>query len=624
MVKCQNCQSLQNDGAKICSNCGANLIPGNGNHIATPSYNFKPPKTSIFKEMVCCILVVALLLGTIIGYKYSTEERTTYKRPVHTVFLDDISTYVLYIRDDNLFFDPCDGSSPILLEYNYVPYNDIDESYYVSLDKTKVVYVVENGDGQYKLRRCDVSSDSAKTFDICDNVGDWNVNADASEIVYIDKSTDYIFRYSFENDRSVNLSTVADNLQHIGNDGLIFYTHNDVFYCLDSNEAYSSRIAESFEGIQHITSDALYYSCDNNESRSVGKFSFENKSDETLVSDIEYVIKIYDSGEMYYKKKDIIYKNGESEEVSLIYYRSTYGTTDVCLSDEDSIVITTAEDRAYIAFYEKSLLDGKMTLCVVEQDLRTRFSSNIDNIMLGGNENEFLYTANCNDETKSGELYSVIYSGDRFIPATLIDTDVFKHSVTVTDNGKIMYLKNYDMGNEVGDLYADGSFVDDNVSAISSKCFKNSVLYHKDRIYENDSFSYTLMAYDGYNTEISPSVLNYEITDKYLYYTVATGDPENSRLFNYNGSVTNIISENVASGIIPLAENTILFAKEFDSSDFSYDLYMFDDGNIKDIAFGVKRLFPCNYSYFSNLDKLGKNIAEYYSYRIYSINPPSN
>lgn len=323
MITCPKCNKELADDARFCDECGASLEataeetmettteeqvetaqevkePAKGIKIPKLPFNIDQKMLKLGAIAVAAILVVVLLLSTILG---SAGKQN----------------YTFYIKDSEVFYTSISKIKPWQVTDNLVDGDGVDNSdlrylalYYsylfqVSEDGKTVFFVDKIGDSDgFSLYYRAINKAKKEAVKISGEVESYQLNEKSNIVTY--KKNDNLYQYDMKES------------EKIANDVTSYYVSDDgkmMVYLDDEDRAYfkktgkdKEKIDSDVEYIEHVSEecDTVYYIKDDNlYMKSYGK------EKEKIASDVYNVIKVYESGEMYYLKD-------ASEEVSLLDY----------------------------------------------------------------------------------------------------------------------------------------------------------------------------------------------------------------------------------------------------------------------------------------------------------------
>ena len=294
--------------------------------------------------------------------------------------------------------------------------SDVDE-YYINKGSNLVTYIKTSGDlYQYNVGK----EDKAK---IASEVADFRVNEDGSRVVYR-KSTGELYVW---------------------------------------NKKDSEKLDSDVRSLNAVYDKTIYYTKDGNLYKKVG-----TKDKEKVVSDLYYVVKIYEEGQIYYVKKDdgktLFYFNGkESEKVA-------ENLDDIAnYSSKTPVVVYSAkesESSSKATYY----VAVKTNVSELEQEELTRVRFQKDGKV-------FYFIADLNKDGDEGDVYRANVSGSKLGKVEKYDTEVSTTMFGISENNDVVYFK--DCKKSVGDLYFNKKKVDSDVYAYSvDLCEKTKQLYY--------------------------------------------------------------------------------------------------------------------------------------------------
>lgn len=509
---------------------------------------------------------------------------------------------VFYVKDQEIFFsDLKKDSEAWQLTSRLFDYDNIDEeelifssssssyediagvSYYLGA----CTYVSEDGkyiffpdkiddDDHYglKLYYREVDKPEEEAIKIDSEVWDYTVNTSATLVTYIKGEEGNLYQYKIGEDSKDKIASgvrdywVSDDGDKIG------YLNTEGSLYLKYADKDKEKIASEVSSIEYLNDEitTAYYIKDDSLYKQV-----EGEDRVKIASDVYRVLRIYDSGEIYYLKSEpeepLLMDKGTIEQpvYSLCYFNGTEETvitdTFVYIMNSDSYEIAT--NAAVIAYeaYDQSHLEYeryiavKDTATVVEQqEYATDFTINADGTIV-------YYIDNIPDDKDYGELYRIDITNGVIGKPEFYDSDVLYgycnyiyKNIEFVNGSRLLYFKDC---KDVDRTYAAGEVYIDKVRVGTDVCIWSVVNYGDcDKVFYltdwNDDKEYgTLKVYQGDKvTKIADDVCDYSVTNDgralYLYdYSLSNHKGE---LREWNNGETRKIDDDVMS-IIPLMES---------------------------------------------------------------------
>jgi len=338
MKTCPNCNKELNDDAKFCAGCGAQIYetifcphcgkqtstafafcqscgasiaeqPAKEQPAAVPKEKKKFPKKAIIFAgigvAVVAALVVVILLFSGGGGKAQNN-------------------YALYLKDNEIFFtDLRNGSEAWQLTSRLVDAKNVPDEYlaragyplgictYISEDGKYIFFPDKVGrdDDGFSLYYKEVAKPKAEAIKIDSDVNTYTVNASATTVTYL-KGEGNLYQYKIGEDSKEKIASEV-RIFRVSDDGnKIIYLNSDDSIYLKIAGTEKQKLASDVSSLEHVTEDftTVYYVKDGSLYKQV-----KDEDKVKIASDIYRVLKIYDSGEIYYL-------TSESQEISLMDY----------------------------------------------------------------------------------------------------------------------------------------------------------------------------------------------------------------------------------------------------------------------------------------------------------------
>lgn len=353
MIKCPKCGKQLRDGSKFCDRCGSPIYktvfcPNCGKQTSTefdvcqncgasieekaisdqtrvlPAGLQKPSRKKIIYAGIGIVaLIVIIFMILLFGGKGGKTQ----------------SNYALYLKDGEFYFNNLKKdseswqlTSSLFEDYDmdeediadngfslgYCTYMSADGKYIFFLDK------INNSDEGFSLYYKKVGKPKSEAVKIDSNIQFYRVDDSATTVTYLKGVEGNLYQYKIAKDSKDKVATEAKGFE-VSDDGkkisyMDFEGNLYVEYIGKEREKISSNVSK----IPYVSKnlDMMYYIRDN----SLYKW-IEDAEEIKIASDIYSVIRVYDSGEMYYLKE-----NGEDRKV----YLKDYVVDD--MKDNDAVI----------------------------------------------------------------------------------------------------------------------------------------------------------------------------------------------------------------------------------------------------------------------------------------------
>lgn len=340
MITCPKCNKELSDGTKFCDGCGAQIFetifcPNCGKQTSTefafcqscgtsiteapveeqpaavaPTEKKKLPKKAImFGGIGVAVIAVLILVISLFSGSGGKAE----------------NNYALYLKDGEIFFTDLKKDSEAwqltsrLVDTDEVDDEDLaDAGYqlglytYMSEDGKYIFFPdkVGDDDGGFNLYYKEVAKPDMEAIKVDSDIRSYTVNASATLITYLKGEEGNLYQYKIGEDSKDKIASEVRGFE-VSDDGKkIGYINSENSIYLKYADKEKEKIASDVSTLEHVTKDftTVYYIKDGSLYKQV-----EGADKVKVASDVYDVVKIYDSGEIYYLKSD-------AEEISLMDY----------------------------------------------------------------------------------------------------------------------------------------------------------------------------------------------------------------------------------------------------------------------------------------------------------------
>ena len=354
MITCPKCNKELSDGTKFCDGCGAQIFetifcPNCGKQTSTefafcqscgtsiteapveeqpavvaPTEKKKLPKKAImFGGIGVAVIAVLILVISLFSGSGGKAE----------------NNYALYLKDNEIFFTDLKKDSEAwqltsrLVDTDEVDDEDLaDAGYqlglytYMSEDGKYIFFPdkVGDDDGGFNLYYKEVAKPDMEAIKVDSDIRSYTVNASATLITYLKGEEGNLYQYKIGEDSKDKIASEVKGFE-VSDDGKkIGYINSENSIYLKYADKEKEKIASDVSTLEHVTEDfsTVYYIKDGSLYKQV-----EGEDKVKVSSDVYDVIKIYDSGDIYYLKS-------EAEEISLMdYVTDDMKDTDASISE---------------------------------------------------------------------------------------------------------------------------------------------------------------------------------------------------------------------------------------------------------------------------------------------------
>ena len=311
-IFCPNCGKRTSTEFAFCQSCGASITetPAEEQPAAAPAEKKKLPKKAImFGGIGVAVVAVLILVISLFSGGGGKGE----------------NNYALYLKDGEIFFtDLKKDSEAWQLTSRLVDTDDVDDEDLADAGYQLGLYTYMSEDGKYiffpdkigddddgfNLYYREVAKPDAEAVKIDSDVQSYTVNASATLVTYLKGEEGNLYQYKIGEDSKDKIASevrgfaVSDDGKKIG------YINSENSIYLKYADKEKEEIASDVSTLEHVTEDftTVYYIKDGSLYKQV-----EGADKVKIASDVYDVIKIYDSGEIYYL-------TSEAEEISLMDY----------------------------------------------------------------------------------------------------------------------------------------------------------------------------------------------------------------------------------------------------------------------------------------------------------------
>lgn len=311
-IFCPNCGQQTSTEFAFCHSCGASIAekPAEEQPVAAPTKKKKLPRKAIMFGGIG-VAVVAVLILVISIFSGGSGKAD--------------NNYALYLKDSEIFFtDLKKDSEAWQLTSRLVDSDDVDDDdlanagYYLGLytymsEDGKYIFFpdkVGDDDDGFNLYYKEVAKPDAEAIKIDSDIQAYTVNTSATLVTYLKGDEGNLYQYKIGEDSKDKIASEVRGFE-VSDDGKkIGYINFENSIYLKYADKDKEKIASEVSSLEHLTAGftTVYYIKDGSLYKQV-----EGEDREKIASDVYDVLKIYDSGEIYYL-------TSESAEISLMDY----------------------------------------------------------------------------------------------------------------------------------------------------------------------------------------------------------------------------------------------------------------------------------------------------------------
>lgn len=464
-IFCPNCGQQTSSEFEFCQSCGASLAENTAEEqpAAVPAAKKKLPKKAIlFGGIGAAVLAVLIIVATLLfGGKAKNN-------------------YALYLKDKEIYFSNLKKDSDAwqltsnLVDADGVESEDLAEAGYML---GMYSYMSENGkylffpdkignDDGINLYYREVGDPDAEAVKIDSDIMSYAVNSSSTIVTYLKGEEGQLYQYNIKKDAKEKIASEVKSFKVSDNGKKIAYINSENSIYLKYSDKEKEKIASEVSSIEYVTEDfsTVYYIKES----SLYKQE-EGKDKVKIVSDIYDVIKIYDSGEVYYL-------TGESKEISLM----DYVTDD--MKDADAL-ITYPEYPDYPSYpswfdYDTDAeYDAACDAWEAERDrLYEEYEAAYDAYWEKKSRDSL--RANLEGETLDQTAYSLcFYNGEETTVITDAFVDSYYSNYTVADDAPVISYEAYNQSNLEKIKISEIDSIYDVENMIESALFSSSERY---------------------------------------------------------------------------------------------------------------------------------------------------
>ena len=314
-IFCPNCGKQTSTEFAFCQSCGASVTepPTEEQPAAVPTEKKKLPKKAIMFGGIGVAVVAVLILVISLFFGGAKAE----------------NNYALYLKDSEIFFtDLKKDSKAWQLTSRLVGTDEVDDKDLADAGYRLGLYTYMSEDGKYiffpdkvgdkedgfNLYYKEVAKPDMEAIKVDSDIRSYTVNTSATLITYLKGEEGNLYQYKIGEDSKEKIASEVKGFE-VSDDGKkIGYINSENSIYLKYADKEKEKIASDVSTLEHVTEDfsAVYYIKDGSLYKQV-EVEVEGEDKVKITSDVYDVIKIYDSGEIYYLKS-------EAEEISLMNY----------------------------------------------------------------------------------------------------------------------------------------------------------------------------------------------------------------------------------------------------------------------------------------------------------------
>ena len=311
-IFCPNCGKQTSTEFAFCQSCGASITeaPAEEKPAAVPTEKKKLPKKAILfggigvSVVAVLVLVISLIAGG--GGKAKND-------------------FTLYLKDSEIFFsDLKKDSESWQLTSRLVDTGDVDNDNLASAANTLSSYICTSEDGKYiffldkigndddgfNLYYREIAKPEAEAIKVDSDVRSYTVNSSATIVTYLKGDERNLYQYELAEDSKDKVASEVKGFEVSDDGAKIGYINSEGGLYLQYAGKDKEKIASEVSSLEYLTENfkTVYYIKEGSLYKQV-----EGEDCVKIASDVYDVIKIYETGEIYYL-------TSEAGEVSLMDY----------------------------------------------------------------------------------------------------------------------------------------------------------------------------------------------------------------------------------------------------------------------------------------------------------------
>ena len=503
MKKCPKCGAKLQKGRRRCPECGEFVARRKSKGL------LEKPALIYGGIAAAAILVVVLIFAFAGGVKKNT----------------------LYLKDMELSYLASGSNKGVELTNKLVYEKSMDQfdlEYMANHYYSKLVKKSKNGDriyypsniirlSNFTLTYRDLNEKDGEIVELAKGVSDYKISEDGKKVVYVSEGTLYLYNGK----EAIPMEKGVTNFE-ISKDGKkIIYINSERAVCLNQSGK-TKKLVKEVGTLDYIDEalDVIYYT------KNADLYRKEiGKDAKKLASKVASVLKVYESGEIYYlkeneekisaqdyvendvkKEKDDIKKELKESQIDthtyeLFFYNGKSQKSvaknvqqeNLKIATERPVIVFTAGDLDGMEKMKLSeissvweveekvmnyLADSSKYYVAAEAKTKAVKEKNVEHIILAENGDTIYYVADIAEDKvgtydATGTLYKMQVSGSKIGAGKKYASDVFAKDIAFVGEEGVLYYKNvsevtYTMQ---GDLYVNKKMADENVKLGSAVCY---------------------------------------------------------------------------------------------------------------------------------------------------------
>lgn len=549
MIVCPKCGKELEDGTKVCDACGepmpepktAGSLKEQLNPIVSKLAGIPKQTLLLIGGLgVIAVILVIVALSLIIG--------------------SSAPDYGLYIKDKEIFYTDFSKNGNLQMTSRFDNSGSLDNDDFAYSSSALGYTAMLSEDGKYlffpdrldediddgmSLYYRNVEKPKKEAVKIDSDIVLYQVNEKATLVTYMKKDgSEYIlYQYNMKKDDKQKIDSDVEYFVASDNGKRVIYTNGENSVYLWNGKD-KEKLENEIDRLSYITEDlkTIYFVKENTLYKKTG-----TKEKVKLVSDVDSVLKIYESGEVYFRKA------AENKETFETTYSLCYFDGKETKTITDSFVRSSYEYASDVAVIVYSTInkDNEKYYVAIGDKTSEIDSKDPDDFCIDSNGKTVYFIDNVAEGKESGDLYKLTLSKNGIKKSEVYDTDVY--SGYFVAEGKFLYIKDFKSESYTGEVYIDKNRIDYDVLLYS-------ISYDKD-------------------------------SKKLVYFTDWNGEKSHGTLKVSSGKKAKKIADDVYSFTV-LPGGNVLYLADYSMNNYKGDLYLYKGGKPKKIDIDVIGIIP--------------------------------
>lgn len=538
---------------------------------------------------------------------------------------EDKSNFALYMKDGELYLDDLDSkdeafriTSRLVDEDDLTDADKVDIGYFLMRytylsDNGKYVFYPDKADlsnfygafDRFPLYCRETGNPNADAVEIASDIAGYSVNSSATLVTYLklheDRNYGDLYQYKIDKDETEKIASDVSNFKASADGKKICYLNidDDLYLVRDGEEK------EKLDGEVEIDSSApicvtddfstVYYAKDSSLYKWV-----EGGDTQKIASDVDWVIKAYGTGEIYYTKqspedlsKVLFIDDMQEDDASYISgiweypAAPAYPDADDYPTADAYYAAYEAYEAEYAAYMETcDRIDAAYEAAAARDELREYYLGTGDSLYFYNGSEEILISDNCGEDFSCADE-SPIVSYIAYAPS---DSEKIKFSEieNVYDVGSLSAMIDYAVSSSAKHFIAVGGTATpiDTDGLVPTKGIMDSsgaAVYtvacdyyvddeNSNVLYRTDISNGSVGKTEVYDRDVHPDRIYSK--DDYITYLKLRGDENNESFDLYVNA--NKLGSNIYTGLMGIGKDSTFFYTDYNYDNESGTLYYYD------------------------------------------------